>query len=85
MGVVQDTGTLPSGWTCAACGTFVPYGTPHNCPAWNPAASRSTPMPDTGTLPMSTGIIRDEELHRKLDRVIELLEKIVHNQQGGIL
>jgi hypothetical protein len=56
-----------AGWTCAICGTFVPSGHSHTCPP-----------PPVGRIDLSPTYVTkmDEDLRRKLDRIIELLEEL---------
>ena len=55
-----------AGWTCAICNTWVPVNTYHACGG----------SPTMGDFSATLGGTVDVELHRKLDKIIKLLEKI---------
>ena len=54
-------------WTCGTCGYVVKYGLAHHCPGMQPT-----------TLDFTSGTpLVDVELHNKLDKIAELLGRIV--------
>lgn len=55
-----------AGWTCAWCGTFVVAGQSHICPKW----------PVAQTIPVN--YLNGAEISQKLDRIVDLLEALVH-------
>lgn len=55
------------GWTCAFCGAFITHNTFHACTNMQPEY-QGTDVPII--------LSKDDEIIRKLGRIIELLEKI---------
>ena len=65
--IKPGTANSTAGWTCAICGFWVGSGQTHYCP--------KTAQPFT-TLDFTAGYTDEERLHRTLDSIKELLERI---------
>ena len=66
-GLTNTAGDLSAaGWTCALCGFWVAVGQTHYCPNVQPA-----------TFDFTAGNVGDAILHQKLDRIADLLGRIV--------
>ena len=60
-------------WKCGNCGALVNYGESHTCPTLRFDIHGTYPPYPVPGLNLGTGVA---ELNRKLDRIIELLERL---------
>ncbi len=75
-GYVTGTNCFTGGYTCPFCGMYITHNNYHAC-------TPSPPYNPTFDCPVTVGgtdIKQDDEITKKLDKIIDLLERISRNQ-----